>query len=265
MDNFLLQAQTNEELALRRLRRLEQLQSLYMPRAISDSSRGRGTYHPTGRSFFESKLRNKAQYKSSSEYIKNKLGINTSEKLANFNNFFINLAIVESNNRNLPSSRGHNAAGFYQFLSNNGKAGGFIGSSLHSALNRLTTTYAKMNKKLPPRFKEIYKSKDVTKLSEADQKELVMADFYERKGTDPILKNIAAGDSESAFNLYRDIHLTSDGADQLTKRENNTQYEKVSELFKKNMKQLGAGGLTTAQGAGLGATPAQATGYRSKP
>jgi hypothetical protein len=180
---------------------------------------------------------------SSSEYIKNKLGINTPEKLANFNNFFINLAIVESNNRNLPSSRGHNAAGFYQFLSNNGKAGGFIGSSLHGALNRLTTTYTKMNKKLPPRFNEIYKSKDVTRLSEADQKELVMADFYERKGTDPILKNIAAGDSESAFNLYRDIHLTSVGADQLTKRENNTQYEKVSELFKKNMRQLGQGNL----------------------
>ena len=175
---------------------------------------------------------------SSSEYIENMLGINTPEKLANFNNFFSNLSIVESNDKNLPSSKGHNAAGFYQFMSNNGEDGGFIGSSLQGALNRLTTTYAKMNKELPPRFKEIYKSTDVTKLSKKDQKELVMADFYERKGTDPILKNIAAGDSAEAFNLYSDLHLTIAGADQLTKRENNTQYETVSELFKHNMNPL---------------------------
>ena len=179
------------------------------------------------------------KYESSSEFIEDMLGINTLEKLNNFDNFFHNLAIVESKNKNLPSSAKHNAAGFYQFMSNNTEDKKFTGSSLHGALNRLTKTYSKMNKKLPERFKKIYKSKDVTELGEEDQKELVMADFYERKGTDPILKNIAAGDPESAFNLYRDIHLTSVGAAQLAKRENSTRYKTVSELFKKDMKSLG--------------------------
>ena len=179
------------------------------------------------------------KYESSSEFIEDMLGINTLEKLNNFDNFFHNLAIVESKNKNLPSSAKHNAAGFYQFMSNNTEDKKFTGSSLHGALNRLTKTYSKMNKKLPERFKKIYKSKDVTELGEEDQKELVMADFYEREDTDPILKNIAAGDPESAFNLYRDIHLTSVGAAQLAKRENSTRYKTVSELFKKDMKSLG--------------------------
>jgi hypothetical protein len=157
------------------------------------------------------------------------LGIDTKEKMNNFNSFFRNLAKVESSTKNSPSSDKHNAAGFYQFQ-NKTKKGKFIGSPLHGALNRLTTTYDRVYQELPERFKKIYNSKDVTELSDEDQKELAMANFYERKGTDPLLKAISEGDSKAAIKLYRDVHLTRKGDAQYKKAK-----KRIDRIFREGM------------------------------
>ena len=152
----------------------------------------------------------KGKARNPREYINQILGLDSSG-IKNVNNFLEGLAEIESdkNNYSHGSNKKSSAGGYFQFLNANGPDGGFDGSSLDTALNRMATIYNILEKELPKKFADARTNKSVTGLGYGDQALLTLINLQQNPGdTNDLLSAVGRGDKDAAIALYRDFHLT---------------------------------------------------------
>lgn len=155
------------------------------------------------------------------EYINQVLRLDSSG-VRNVDNFLEGLAAIESDRKNLAhgSNKKSSAGGYFQFLNSNGDNGGFDGSSLDTALNRMARVYKVLGKKLPKKFADARTNESVTGLGYDDQALLTLVNLQQNPGsTNKLLEAVGRGDTGAARDLYKNFHLTqvNTGAEQFEK------------------------------------------------
>lgn len=128
------------------------------------------------------------------ESAKQYYGANDFE-MQNFNEFFSFLSAVESDNRNIhnPNST---AAGYFQMTK----------GAFRTGLNRLVNRQTRNNPdyQVEQWIEDAYDLDDITELSPDKQKAVAMAYLLEKKGTDPLIKEVLKGNVDAMKKLYRE-------------------------------------------------------------
>ena len=119
-----------------------------------------------------------------------------------FNKFISDTALIESESGTVnPTS---SARGIYQFMTTKGKGQ----NAFQTALNRTEKTYGTFGEDVPEWLHEARKHDDPNLLSEAEQRDVFLANLWKRKGTDDLFQKIVRGDLEAAMDLYMNYHHT---------------------------------------------------------
>ena len=126
-----------------------------------------------------------------------------------------------SRGKNIIGEGEHKAMGDFQFktLDHLDKDGNIIldengipkNSSFKTALTRTKNIYELKGLTVPYYIEEGLKHNDPTKLSFLEQKEIMLANLYERKDTDELIRKMLSGDKQAGFELYAKHHHTGSG------------------------------------------------------
>jgi len=108
------------------------------------------------------------------------------------------IGFVESNNQNIPQHGGGPGRGYFQFETQKGSG------AFQTALNRVKNRYKALGLESPDWVASAKKSDNAMTLTRDQQEEVLLADFWYKKGTDPLI--IEAIESGSAKNLWLQKH-----------------------------------------------------------
>ena len=108
------------------------------------------------------------------------------------------IGFVESNNENIPQHGGGPGRGYFQFETQKGSG------AFQTALNRVTNRYKALGIESPEWVGKARESDNAMNLSRDEQEEVLLADFWYKKGSDPLIKE--ALETGSAKNLWLQKH-----------------------------------------------------------
>jgi len=121
-----------------------------------------------------------------------------------FNKFISDTALIESESGTInPKS---SARGIYQFMTTKGKGQ----NAFQTALNRAEKTYRNFGEDAPEWLHQARKHDDPNLLSEAEQRDVFLANLWKRKGTDKLFRRVVEGDDKAAMELYMKYHHTGE-------------------------------------------------------
>jgi len=108
------------------------------------------------------------------------------------------IGFVESNNENIPQHGGGPGRGYFQFETQKGSG------AFQTALNRVKNRYKALGLESPEWVSKTKESDNAMSLTRDEQEEVLLADFWYKKGSDPLIKE--ALKTGSAKNLWLQKH-----------------------------------------------------------
>jgi len=125
--------------------------------------------------------------------------------VSNLNELVNDIRGVESSGGTLLVNPKSTARGDFQFLTTEGKGQ----NAFQTALNRYSATLKANDKEVPSWVDEARTHNDPMKLSYENQRELMLANIYQQKGSDDLFRKALSGDSEAGKQLYYLYHHTN--------------------------------------------------------
>ena len=136
-----------------------------------------------------------------------KRGVGSGITDSNLNFLIDTIGFLESKHDPKARNPDSEAKGEYQWLTEDGSE--TKNSSIQTALNRAGNYYTNNNLKIPRWITKAKKHQDPRNLTRHQQKELFLADIFERKGSDKYLKKVLDNRDRSALKkLYMNIWHT---------------------------------------------------------
>ena len=108
------------------------------------------------------------------------------------------IGFVESNNQNIPQKGGGPGRGFFQFETKKGSG------AFQTALNRVTNRYKAVGEKVPEWVGKAKDADNAMVLTREQQEDVLLADLWYKKGSDPLIKK--AVETGSAKELWLQKH-----------------------------------------------------------